>query len=103
MKTLATVLIVYGLLVFAGGLIGWLKAHSKMSLISGVLFGVGLLVCGAMAYCERCDVLNLARGITLVLLLVMVIRLLRTKKFMPAGMISVISLGVLIYLATFRC
>jgi len=86
---------VYGALVWGGGLMGWLKAKSRMSLVSGVIFGLALVGSGIMVCREMALALPVAAGLTGALLVVMVIRLVKTKKFMPAGLTVALSLIVL--------
>ena len=46
MQTMAMVIWGYGVMMAVGGVIGYLKVHSKASLISGVGFGLLLLASG---------------------------------------------------------
>ena len=84
-------ILVYALLVLVGGGIGYLKAKSKMSLISGVGSGTGLLI--AWFLCRQTPTLGLGMAalIALVLFIVFVIRLFRTGSFMPAGGMMILS------------
>ena len=86
------VLWIYIVLLVIGGLIGFLKAKSPVSLITAVGFAAALSLCAAdivfKAYVA--DILLAA------LLVVFAIRLTKTKKFMPAGFLLVITLGALI-------
>ena len=93
----ATALIVwtYGVLVLAGGVIGWVKAKSKPSLIAGVLFGLLLIADGFWISRDRRHQ-GLIAGIVLsgTLLLLMGIRFIKTRTFMPAGLTATLSLVV---------
>ena len=85
------VLWVYIVLLVIGGLIGFLKGKSKVSLIMSVTFAAALSLCAAgiifQAYVA--DILLAA------LLVVFGLRLARTKKFMPAGLMLVVTIGAL--------
>lgn len=82
------VLWVYIVLLVIGGLIGFLKAKSKVSLIMSVAFAAALSLCAAdiifKAYVA--DILLAA------LLVVFGIRLAKTKKFMPSGLMLTVTL-----------
>ena len=82
-----TVLWIYILLLLAGGLIGFLKAGSKVSLIMSVAFAAALSLCAAGVIFQPyvADILLAA------LLVVFGMRLVKTKKFMPAGLMLVIT------------
>ncbi len=79
------------MLLLVGGLIGFLKAGSKVSLITSSI-AAALLVLTAIP-----NLLgpNLARGmadvIMAALIVVFAIRLSKTKKFMPSGMLLVVT------------
>jgi|GEM_PF-1976233 len=50
----------YGLLIFAGGIMGYLKAGSEASLVMGGISGLLLLISsGGMLYCGRLENVNL--------------------------------------------
>jgi len=84
--TSTTVLWIYvGLLVLGGGM-GYLKAKSKVSLITSSVFAIGIALCllAVIPYA----VIDYLLG---VLILVFGIRLAKTKKFMPAGMLLLLT------------
>ncbi len=86
-----SILWIYIVLLLVGGLIGFLKAGSKVSLITSSI-AAALLVLTAIP-----NLLgpNLARGmadvIMAALIVVFAIRLSKTKKFMPSGMLLVVT------------
>lgn len=90
-KLIATV--IYGLLSIVGGLIGYTKSQSKVSLISGGISGLLLLALAVMMYLGNQWTSIIAAIIILLLTLVFIIRFSKTKKPMPA--IPMICLGVL--------
>jgi len=85
------VLWVYIVLLVVGGLIGFLKAKSQVSLIMSVAFAAALSLCAAGIIFQPyvADILLAA------LLVVFAMRLTKTKKFMPAGMMLVVTLAAL--------
>lgn len=82
------VLWVYIVLLVIGGLIGFLKAKSQVSLIMSVSFAAALSLCAAGIIFQYyvADILLVA------LLVVFTMRLVKTKKFMPAGMMLVVTI-----------
>ncbi len=89
---------VYALIVIFGGIFGYLKAKSKMSLISGLVSGVALLANWLLA--ESIAVkLGMATAIAAVLSITFIIRFVRTRKFMPAGLMMLLSLAATIVFA----
>ena len=86
------VLWVYIVLLVVGGLIGFLKAKSKVSLIMSVSFAALLIMAdrGFIFQTYMVDYLLAA------LLVVFGIRLAKTKKFMPSGMMLIVTLVALV-------
>jgi uncharacterized membrane protein (UPF0136 family) len=85
------VLWIYIVLLVIGGLIGFFKAKSRVSLIMSVVFAAALSLCAADIIFKSyvADILLAA------LLVVFTMRLTKTKKFMPAGMMLLITLAAL--------
>ena len=85
------ILWIYIILLLVGGLIGFLKAGSKVSLIMSTAFAAALILCALdiifKAYVA--DILMTA------LLLVFAMRLAKTKKFMPSGLMLVFTIAAL--------
>jgi uncharacterized membrane protein (UPF0136 family) len=87
-------LYIYGILLIVGGLMGYVKAKSRPSLIAG-------LVCGFLALFLGYDYTwhfapHVALVLSLVLIFLMGRRYLRTRKAMPALLIVVLSMVVAI-------
>jgi len=88
--------LIYALLMFSGAFFGW-KAGSKISIIMGVVSGVLILIGIA--------IVNVDMTIGYIYLIVMggmlsgvfVKRLSKTKKFMPAGMLLLISIAFVMF------
>src|SRR5437667_9652573 len=85
------ILWVYIILLVVGGLIGFLKAGSKISLIMSVSFAALLSLCAAKVVFQAymADILLAA------LLVVFGYRLTKTRKFMPSGMMLILTVAVL--------
>src|SRR5438876_8979699 len=85
------VLWIYIIVLVIGGLIGFLKAKSKVSLIMSVAFAAALSLCAAGIIFQPyvADILLAA------LLVVFAVRLVKTKKFMPAGLMLVMTVVAL--------
>src|SRR6266704_185437 len=85
------VLWIYIVLLVIGGLIGFLKGKSQVSLIMSVAFAAALSLCAAGIIFQPyvADILLAA------LLVVFAARLVKTRKFMPAGMMLLITLVAL--------
>ncbi len=92
-----TVLWIYIVLLLVGGLIGFLKAGSKVSLITSAVSAAVLIVTAIPGLFAP----NLARAladiIMAALLVVFAIRLGKTRKFMPSGLMLVITVLALAF------
>ena len=86
-----TVLWIYIVLLLVGGLIGFLKAGSKVSLISSSVFAALLVLTAVPGVFERKFALGLSNVLLAALLVVFAVRLARTKKFMPSGLMLVLT------------
>ena len=85
-----TVLWIYIVLLLVGGLIGFFKAKSRVSLISSSVFAA-VLVLTQTGIFEPTLARNLVNVLLAALLVVFAIRLAKTKKFMPSGMMLVLT------------
>ena len=89
------ILWIYIILLIAGGLIGFFKAGSKISLIMSAAFAAVLILTtlnGVFTPSARYQLANIVMG---ALLVVFAVRLTRTKKFMPNGLMLVITIVAL--------
>lgn len=86
------VLWIYIILLVVGGLIGFLKGKSQVSLMMSAGFAALLVLCelGIVFQHYVADILLAA------LLVVFAWRLTKTKKFMPAGMMLLLTLVALV-------
>lgn len=96
------VLWVYIVLLLVGGLIGFIKGRSKVSLIMSVVFAVLLILTTLHGMFQPAFALTLANGTLVVLLLVFTLRLAKTRKFMPSGLILAATVAVLALLNLVR-
>ena len=85
------VLWVYIVLLVAGGLIGFFKAKSNVSLITSVTFAALLSLCAVDVVFKS----YVAEILLAVLLVVFGWRLAKTKKFMPSGLMLILTLATL--------
>jgi uncharacterized membrane protein (UPF0136 family) len=87
---------VYAAFSMIGGIIGYQQAGSKPSLISGVITGILLLIGAFLLLQGQILGLWLAIAVTLLLVIVFIYRLVKTKKFMPAGLMVIVGVATLI-------
>jgi len=86
-----TVLWIYIILLLVGGLIGFLKAGSKVSLITSAVSAAALIVTAIPGLFAPSLARALADIIMAALLVVFAIRLGKTRKFMPSGLMLAIT------------
>ena len=90
-----TVIWIYIVLLVIGGLIGFLKAGSKVSLITSAASAAALILTTIPGLFAPGFRRGLAEIIMAALLVVFAIRLTKTKKFMPSGLMVVVTLAAL--------
>ncbi len=95
MKPTGWIVLTYALLVFLGGIFGYVKAGSTASLIMGVAFAVVLSTSAFAMFNERSIGFTLALAATALLAGFFLYRFALSYNFMPAGLMSVLSLVVL--------
>lgn len=81
--------IIYGLLSGFGGIWGYIKSQSKPSLIAGCLSAIALFIAAGMQWQNYDMGLLLSKIIILLLMVVFTIRLVKTGKFMPSGVMLI--------------
>ncbi|WP_155539084.1 TMEM14 family protein [Tolypothrix sp. PCC 7601] len=84
---------VYGILALIGGIIGYVQASSKISLLSGSVSGLLLILAAFLQLQGQIWSLFVAAFITAALVVFFSLRLAKTRKFMPSGLMII--LGVL--------
>ena len=85
------VLWIYIVLLLIGGLIGFFKAKSRVSLISAAVFAAVLALMAIPGVFERKFALVVTNILLAVLLVVFAFRLGKTGKFMPSGLMLVLT------------
>lgn len=85
-------LVVFASLIEAGGIVGFQVSRSKPSLIAGLVSGGLLFIAFAITFLSMAVGLWMGVGVSLLLCLVFCLRLAKTRKFMPAGMLLVLSI-----------
>lgn len=81
-----TILWIYIVLLIVGGLFGFLKGKSKISLVLSVAFAVALTLCVLHVI-----PFQYSTWILVALLVVFAWRLIKTRKFMPAGLMLILT------------
>ena len=90
-------LVIYAVLLAVGGVIGFTKAGSKPSLIAGLASAIGALLALVLSLQNRTLGMGLACLLAILLFVFFGYRYAaKTRKFMPAGLLSVVSLVVLV-------
>ena len=87
-----TILWIYIVLLLIGGMIGYYKAKSHISLYMSVGFAVVLIICVLPGILDAKFANNAVNVIMAVLLVVFAIRWVKTKKFMPAGLMIILTI-----------
>ncbi len=87
--------ITYGILALLGGIMGYVKSQSQASLISGIVSGSLLLASGGLQLGGQDWGKFLGIAIATALILVFVVRLVKTRKFMPAGVMIIAGIATL--------
>lgn len=100
MLNTATIIVIYALIVGIGGAIGYFKSTSMISLIAGVSSAIALLLSAIALYAKKKWGFYAALGIGGLLLVVFVLRFVKTMSLMPAGFMAILSLIFLITLFT---
>lgn len=89
--------LVFGLLTIAGGIMGFVKAGSIVSLVAGAITGVLLIIAGVLLPEHREFGLGLALLTSAILAGQFIPRVFRTRRLVPAGMMSLLSvIGIII-------
>ncbi|XP_043920042.1 transmembrane protein 14A-like [Protopterus annectens] len=88
---------VYAALLMVGGVIGYTRKGSLVSLLAGLGFGFGSAY---GAYCVTCNPKDVKISLfcAFILALVMGMRFKRSKKVMPAGALALLSMAMVLRL-----
>lgn len=96
------VLGVYGLLLIVGGITGKVKTGSTVSVIAGTASGIAALIAFWVSRTDPAQGLLIGMMVSLLLTGVFMGRFIRTRKFMPAGIVLILSIVVAALLAVVR-
>ncbi len=91
---MVVIMLLYGIIILVGGIVGHLKAGSKASLISGLLFGLLLFAATWGMFRNKRWGDYLALITSALLIAFFAFRYVHTSNFLPAGLLAVASLGV---------
>jgi uncharacterized membrane protein (UPF0136 family) len=98
----STILWIYIVLLLVGGLIGFLKAGSKVSLIASAVSAALLIIASIPGLFQPGIRQILVDTILALLLVIFAVRLTKTKKFMPSGLMLILTLATLAVRHLFR-
>lgn len=90
--------IVYSILLFIGGIIGYVTSHSIASIAMGSIFGLLILASGIGMLKGSVLAFFGAAGLSLLMTLFFAYRFYLGGKFMPGGMMALLGLVTLIIL-----
>ena len=91
--------IIFGALTIIGGIIGYVKAGSIPSIVAGAITGLFLLIAAFLLPEHRAVGLATAFFVSVLLAGYFAPKFLRTHAFMPAGMMSILSvIGIVVAL-----
>jgi uncharacterized membrane protein (UPF0136 family) len=91
MDTTRLYFFVFGILTIAGGVMGYAKAGSAASIIAGSISGLLLLIGAWLLPTNQVAGLALTLIVSLLLLIYFASKFMRTGAFMPAGLMSILS------------
>ncbi|MEH2064941.1 MAG: TMEM14 family protein [Nostoc sp.] len=86
----------YGILAIVGGIIGYIQATSRVSLLSGSISGLLLILAAYFQLQGQSWGSILALLVTGVLVVFFAFRLAKTRKFMPAGLMTILGMLALV-------
>lgn len=92
MKPADILLSIYGLLMLVGGYMGYVKAGSKPSLITGIVSGILIFTGVYFSVTQVAFGRHLLTATTAALTAVFILRFMKTRTFMPSGLLMVASL-----------
>lgn len=95
----ALVVLIYALFIFLGGMMGFMKAHSSVSLWMGSASSLLLLLSAFGIYRSQGWGLILAFVVTTVLAFFFGFRFYTKQAFFPAGLTTLLSVGTLLLLS----
>jgi uncharacterized membrane protein (UPF0136 family) len=92
---------VFGILTVAGGIMGYVKAGSVVSIVAGLITGVLLMAAAYLLPQYREVGLGIAFFTSLLLALQFIPRVLRTRRLVPGGIMTLLSIaGIVLAVVT---
>ena len=92
--------LVFGVLTIVGGIIGYVKAGSVISIVAGAITGILLIVAGAILPAYRELGLGLGLFTSAILAGQFIPRTLRTRRLVPGGLMALLSvIGIVVAIA----
>ncbi len=99
-KSSAYVVGIYAVLVIVGGIMGYIKAGSMISLAAGTGFGIALMLSAWALFKDKTAGFYASVILAITLFAFFGIRYVQSYKFMPAGMMCILSGLVIMFLAS---
>jgi uncharacterized membrane protein (UPF0136 family) len=96
MPQITTIYGIYALVLILGGLIGYKQAGSKASVIAGTISGVIFILLALLSMHNERDASIMGTIVAFALVIVFLMRLINTRKLLPAAMLCLMSLAVAI-------
>ncbi|MEM8728179.1 MAG: TMEM14 family protein [Chlamydiota bacterium] len=96
LKTVGMTTFIFSLLVFAGGIMGFVLKQSTPSLVAGSLFGLSLLFSSIKTMTFQRSGIIMAFVLILTLDLFFSYRFITTRKFFPAGAILLLTTSIIV-------
>src|SRR4051794_38182416 len=94
-RALGVYLLVFGIVTIAGGVVGFVKAKSRASLVAGSIAGVLLLIAGYLVRRQVHPGVILGLLVSTALAGRFGVAFAKSRKVMPAGVILVLSVGAI--------
>ncbi len=101
MKKEAIIVLVYGIMVASGGIMGFVKAHSLISLIMGLVFGIILIFASITLFKKSLLGAYIACIVSLILGATFLFRYCSSQVFFPSAFMALVSALVLIKMTLF--
>ena len=95
----SAVILTFAAILVVGGFIGWRKSGSRISLTSSLISAVLLSIAYRLSLSSPAGGTLMGALVALALTALFAWRLRKTKKFMPSGMMLLLSLAVSVILA----
>lgn len=94
----AYIVLTYGVLVVAGGIMGYVKSKSLPSILAGGISGVLIIISSILMMNQSSAGSFLALALSVMLLIMFGLRFQSSKKLMPSGLMIILSLISLVTL-----